>query len=1192
MLLLLLPIASLGIAQERFAEKKEVLSVIAQLRQLAQWHHLQDTDAYLDQQVMRAGPELNAIVKVENESGEPIEAALVVVFESLSDLFNDVYRSNALFMNTKQLHLPLAICTSDDQGVAKLTHVRRSGPGQPHEVQAKNIARASILVVHPRYGLAAVNLAPTDELQELTIAMNKSSIFPGRVTNKTDRPIINRTLLLGAYSDKPIAQSDQRAFYLGASQFAPRANLAEDGSFEWGGLPESGWFYPTLAESRLRIDLPKNGGIELKQQPMDWGVTVSPVDNPEIKVQCLDELNGQPIADCMVAYMVRWQSTDKDGIVAISHYSRVSIASADKANPNGNVVAVNVNPPAGFVPSVYIFEPPQEGKTVELKVPRGAKVTGRVVDDITGKGIGGVDLKLTATNEKIDWQIGTRQVVTATTDAEGRFVAYANRLPSTVEICSLAHGYELPIRKSTGNAAVVTDSFFSLKQEIDLSQAFDREVEFRLKRSKPVHGVVIDKNGKPASKTLVTLEQSTGFEGFRSTTVADEKGAFQLAIVPCGSMKSRLVVKQGESSIAKEIQFNDLGSYEGGPVILDLGQAIEPRSIVGRVVVDGKGKADVSVGIFCDDETDEKLKLGGVYTTRPKLLARGVTNENGDFEVEIKDPEITHCYASVSSPEHLMSWSHQTIPVRDGKTRHPTFEYRTRYGNLKVAGEVLTPDGDVVVGASIRAYPKDRVQLIRLDRDKPNPDADTTSLSDSEGRFACKNLGEGKVELQVHSREGHDNWASAMFQSIVTQAPKSNLIIIIDPKLSVPPEKIQPVSTTKVESLIPKDRFKANGRQYQIEGDVVDAAGSPIAGASAFILAARPLDGPVQINPLVHPVCSLATQTDLKGHYSITIPDDRLQVCVGVFKSGYLPTLTKYLPCDNKELKHKLEKPQTDGVYRTGSWGTNESHPMLVVSNAQATNDSIDNFATDGFDRTDIAGLNGKFIAPSSYSADSNFIVFKPGEVPKLLTHTIGYQPDSANSICSLKGRIVDNKGPVANYRLCCSGSFREHLYETVTNDLGEFQFDGLLFQNSQPTFEYYIYGDATAQDSRGWLKTKIIPNQPDQTISDLGDLKLDSARRVQLTAKNINSQPFTGKGTIRISLRQRGSKPLVIPLTGQSLELKNLPSEPVTFQFELGRNKLFSTDPEFQKIGFTEREFSSIGLPMDADTEMLITIQ
>ena len=42
----------------------------------------------------------------------------------------------------------------------------------------------------------------------------------------------------------------------------------------------------------------------------------------------------------------------------------------------------------------------------------------------------------------------------------------------------------------------------------------------------------------------------------------------------------------------------------------------------------------------------------------------------------------------------------------------------------------------------------------------------------------------------------------------------------------------------------------------------------------------------------------------------------------------------------------------------------------------------------------------------------------------------------------------------------------------------------------------------------------------------------------------------------------------------------------------DLGRNKLFRVDPEFQKLSFTDNGFSSVGIPMDEDLEILIAIQ
>ncbi len=808
---------------------------------------------------------------------------------------------------------------------------------------------------------------------------------------------------------------------------------------------------------------------------------------------------------------------------------------------------------------------------MELKIPRGVRVSGKVVEERTEKGIGGIELRISVAAPS-NQEFGFFPIVAATTNTDGRYEAYVPKAKVAATISSLAIGFELPIQQGdeADKRQLQVDSEF--QQTVNLSELTEAQVDFRLKRSKPVRGIVLGRDGKPAKNVRVALQQPILDGGFSSLTKTDAKGAFQILPIPTAGLKLRVAAFDDNNSTSASVTINNLGSYEGRPVVLKLSEASEPKTIVGKVVVDGKGEPNASVIAYSDDPEARRNVTGG-FTSRPKAIGSGRTNERGEFEITLKDTEATHYYVSVVAPEHLMNWSNRILEIEDGKNQYPPIEFRTRYGDNKISGEVLTPDGDVVQGASVRAIPRERVQLTRVTRDGPNPNSDTSSISDTEGKFECKNLGEGKVELQIHPNPSHDTWASAAFQSVVTTAGKTDLILIVDPKLSVPPTKIDPITTTALDSLIPKDRFKPIGREFQIQGRVTDSDGQPISEVSAFVIAAKPITGLQLSNPLMHPVCGTEAQTDAHGNYTISIPDDDLQVCIGILRSGYTPTLTKYLAKDSKLQQHSLEKkakqktPESRGP--RSSMATGIPDALLVVTQSSRT-PNIDNFATHQVLRTDITDSLGQLTLPSTYGTDEYHIVFKPGQSPKLLNHSFFGSGGQSNRVFSMKGRIVNANGPVANYRLCCSGSFREHFYQTTTDNEGAFQFDGLMFQNATPNFEIYIYGDHSTRDPRGWLKTRIIPNQPNQTIADLGELKLDEGRRLRIDTKTLAGKSNPTNATLSVALRQRRNDPISFPLDSSGTTvLDNLPCEPITIRFNLGRSKLWGLNPSSKRLAF-----------------------
>lgn len=1188
-LAILLPISP-GYAQENADTRQDVLEAIAQLKLLPQWKQLKESDAYLDQQFLNTGPELNARLTVQSPEGKPATGALILVFESMNDLFNNVYPIWENLHRVESLRSPIAITTTNALGVAELSHVRRRGPGHPSRDNALNIARAFAVILHSEFGLTPAYFSQTDELQEQTITLSQNRSYKGKIKNSTKNLLSKTPLTITTWSPSKGDFRDPKQCVLRDSPFAPRTVIDENGEFELAGLPTSGWISLALEHRELEIKSNSDALVELKQQPLQLEAILKQTDKKEIRFRCVDEFTGQPIPGCKLSEFGRWQTTNDEGVLETTNYT-FAFSSPEK-NPPSRSVVVSVLPPEGFVAGRFSSEPPQDGQPLELRLSRGVRVSGKVVDERTEKGIGGIEIRFSVTPPD-NQELGFFPIVAAITDADGRYEAYVPKAKVTATISSLAIGFQLRIQQGdeANKSPLQVDSEF--QQTLNLSELTETQVNFRLNRSKPVRGIVLGRDGKPAKDIRVALQQPILDGGFSSFTKTDAKGAFQIPTIPTAGLKLRVAAFDDNSSTTTSVTINKFGSYEGGPVVLKLSEASEPKTIVGKVVVDGKGEPNASVIAYSDDP-EARRNVSGGFTSRPQAIGSGRTNERGEFEITLKDTEATHYYVRVVAPEHLMNWSNRILEIENGKNQYPPIEFRTRYGDLKISGEVLTPDGDVVQGASVRAFPRERVQLTRVQKDGPNPNSDTSSISDAEGKFECKNLGEGKVELQIHPNPSHDTWTNAAFQSIVTTAGKAELILIVDPKLSVPPSKIDPISTIELDSLIPKDRFKPNGREFQIQGRVTDSDGQPIPEVSAFVIAAKPLAGLQISNPLMHPVCGTEAQTDAHGNYTISIPDDDLQVCIGILRTDYAPILTKYLAKDSKLQQHSLEKAKPKTPESRGprsSIATGIPNALLVVTQSSRA-PNIDNFATHQVLRTDITDSLGQLTLPSTYGTDEYHIVFKPGQSPKLLNHSFFGSSGQTNRVFSMKGRIVDAKGPVANYRLCCSGSFREHFYQTTTDNEGAFQFDGLMFQNAAPNFEIYIYGDHSTRDPRGWLKTRVIPNQPNQVIADLGELKLDNGRRLKIDTKTLAGKANPTNATLSVALRQRRNDPVSFPLDSSGTTvLDNLPGEPITIRFNLGRSKLWGIEPEFQKIGFQDSGSASFGLPMDADTDLTITI-
>ena len=137
--------------------------------------------------------------------------------------------------------------------------------------------------------------------------------------------------------------------------------------------------------------------------------------------------------------------------------------------------------------------------------PRGATVTGRVIDQDTGEPVAGARV-----------HAGSDSFYGGTGKTDEHGVYELTVLPGTVRI-----------NYSGGNPHYMRD-FRSIPKPVTVSKDGLKGWDIELKKAEVGHGTVVDKNGEPVGGAVVSI----GHFGRGTNAVTDEKGSFSISLPP------------------------------------------------------------------------------------------------------------------------------------------------------------------------------------------------------------------------------------------------------------------------------------------------------------------------------------------------------------------------------------------------------------------------------------------------------------------------------------------------------------------------------------------------------------------------------------------------------------------------------------------------------------------------------------
>jgi protocatechuate 3,4-dioxygenase beta subunit len=1182
---------------------RDAKELIRDFKQLPQWKHLDESIVDELAQVPRGGPRVHYTVEVVTADQKPVPEALVVLFESSSDLVNSIYRTIERW-DKRFLEMPLDISATDAQGRVIRTDVRTSRHVQPTTEGRQGFAQLNVLVIHPDWGWTAQMLPPNSGPHSVKIQMLPTSVIKGRFvvpeTNPIDPAIVNAQLTFGAWSSHAFGMSDSDSISIWKLPFKPQATITADGTFEWLGMPSTGWISMGLASTNYQVDFEgvqerNDYSREITGKAME--VKLKPKQQQSLEVRVVDLETKEPIANCQIPGWLSNETTNELGIATLTAYQ----AFPTRENPAIKNVFLSLHPTTDHFP-VNVYEVlPEPGRPLEIALERGVKINGRVFDQASNAGIQDIEIALQDSETPPNrLSRGTPQgktpLLIATTDISGRFETVVPKKKLMTKVNSLAFGYEVPLPSYLGYGNEPTKTFDPpepLQIEVDLTNKNSYSVEIPLRRAIPLQGKVIGLDNKPLSDAVVDVSLTRLAKPYHFQTKTDNDGGFQLPFIPNLGREAFVVATKDSMRTSGKATFNSVGSFSAKPMELRMAEQTPPRSIKGRVLIDNEPAPGVSVVAY--SMAPPNFTQGVVTTSYgpDNTIGSATTDAKGFYSVEVSDSETQNAEVRIVAPEYLAmsSWHSQRFQLGDEETKAPEMHFKSKYGDLTITGEIFSPDADPVQGATIHAIQEEsNVELIRRNRTgETDSSQDTTGVSDEEGRFICKNLGEGKVQLQLRSGPA-DFWSSPMFQSFKTLANSQDLVFVLDPKLIVPPKLVEPVETFQLNLPSIHQRFAANGESVTLRGRVVNEQKVGVEDATVFVFAAKPMEGLGSVNAFLHPFCGLETKTSSSGEFELVLPDNSQMVRLAMGKSGYTASVTDYLRPSKPSPIQASIKPVKSSLKRkfVNSNQLPIANALIAVSKQYMSIETPDEFPANADFSMQLSDRDGTIrIEDQRQMFSGSLLAIKPGYPATVENHFYGDQV-TLKRPWGVEGRVMNAEGPVANYTVLCSAQYGNFSQRTKTDAQGFFRFEQCVSQDQQQ--ELLLYGDPNERDERGWFKTCRLKPLWEGNLVRIPDVLLDECRTIKVEINDLSGKPIINQGTLTYRLRQQNGNSSTIKLQGAKFQtIVGMPSEPLIVTFSLGRAKIIDIQPTLQRVGF--EEMMSTGIPMDEDIQLTYTI-
>lgn len=508
--------------------------------------------------------------------------------------------------------------------------------------------RLDVVAVADKYALAWKHLPGGVAHTRVRLVLEPESQLGGRILNAAGQPVSDAEVSLQyTMSIRHVTQADleegrwprsddARFASLHGFTAPPRARTDAAGRFLLSGLPTGLGLVLKVSHPRYALqdcfaatvaNIDPENASRAKRDVQTNEVNVSLRRARSLTVQVVFEDTGEPAAGAGYTDVLNFIvgpaafKTGPDGRFTVHHLDR-------------REVQLNVYPPDGSdyltVGETVLFSENEFEKTHTIELPRGAVVTGRVVDRESGEGIAKVPvwaLQARARGNSTSWA----RTEPATTRSDGTFRLAVVPGEVTVAVHGRVPGYRTPQSYGTISAERAEIAY----QVIAAIGNPTKGVQIKLQRAPIVEGTVYDSEGQASPGVSITGRIQESPNGYRTFgAISDESGHFVLNQLGLGTDNEF-------APRATQVLFRDRQRNLGAQLLLDapidrdltVDVELRPLGTVTGRLINGDTREPISgarVAIY--KETSPHSRSWGIASPTLRSQADGRFVLTGVFE--------------------------------------------------------------------------------------------------------------------------------------------------------------------------------------------------------------------------------------------------------------------------------------------------------------------------------------------------------------------------------------------------------------------------------------------------------------------------------------------------------------------------------------------------------------------------------
>lgn len=747
---------------------------------------IQRTDSPASAVSERTGPKVTAFGRVVDELGRPAPNVTVHLREWSNNRFSEnPWATQRVGEEPQRLVVQDVFATAKTDQDGKFRFEDVASPAFKSERNDR--PRWDVVAAAEGRAFAWQHLPLAKNDHEITLTLRPDETITGRVLDAAGAPIAGalvRTYQFGPLSNEISLRYNHPAkFDLGFSQLAPYAVTDEQGRFRLKHLPPDSRIDLHVEHQDYQEENAYAATTDVPQPDVEWSrrtadgertvvrrkvhtgevvVRLEPGYRIEGRVVFDDTGKPLPHARLHATWDGKWKfgKADAEGRFAITGFPAAE-------------VTVRAEPLEGssyrFGWGEFDLTSGRDAEQVEVRVPQGERVAGRVIAEDTGDRIAGVTVEYRLTSPPTP----ARSFYHAeTTDAQGRFEFYVPPGEATVTIYGPVADYDVPSRAEAHLPQMRSEeenelARFTKQIDVKQRQTVD-DLTFELSRGLVIRGEVVDAEGRPVAGAKVSTPRNSFQPDFTRSTETDRQGRFALSGFPPGQ-EQMLMATDAERRLVGS------GTVQPGDQAKSAKEAtlrislLPAARITGRVLLEGEPLPGAAVRARAYIEVD------GVRRTRTRI--KQVTDKNGEYVLDLVMPRET--FDLSVNRDDLDSRSTRPFELQPGEIRAMDDVDFQRLRGF-VSGRVVDPDGRPIKDVVVHARLSER----RMSDWQRSPFPETTDTTDQDGRFTIRNLPESTdVDLMAYIRPPAGVRRIRFPARLRSASGRTDVRIVLDPRL-------------------------------------------------------------------------------------------------------------------------------------------------------------------------------------------------------------------------------------------------------------------------------------------------------------------------------------------------------------------------------------------------------------------------